>query len=319
MGHDPLASVHVNVCRPNPITPPLTTPINLHLDLDPKPPPFRIFRVRSSEEIDLSTKFIDLLYRFSSRLPSIGRYTALLRGTPQDLDLLASQCDVIFRDLSKMREVLLPQNGFAERTPAEVDLGNPVVCRQATQAALLNHFTSHVSAIILRNWLSLSQDDVVVNSVRLKLQQACLENAERTMGTIPMIRALMACQHKPFIGPFASANLFNAATTFAIPVFRAVKIWTQRDGEEDVQALPLWPEKGYVDMLLPRGAQPNPTSLPSTIYIVHLEKLLKERVILRRRQFSRGKWVRLTIPQSVLIDELSQLLFRRVRQRARFE
>jgi len=156
-------------------------------------------------------------------------------------EVLLRECEIVYRDLLFWLEYKLPSEQFGEPTPGDIDPTNLVSCRYAAQALVLNLVVGHMAANLLRHWLVFDEVGPSSPFPQRRMYAACLDNAKRIMGFIPTIKALVPAKHGPMTVPFMALNLFNAATSYAIPVLRAVRYWTSRDTQADISSMPMWP------------------------------------------------------------------------------
>ena len=157
----------------------------------------------------------------------------------------------------------MPSEQFGAPSADDVDLTNIVSCRYASQSLVLNLAIGHIAANLLRHWLEFGDIGPSSPSPQRRLYAACMDNAKRTMETIPVIKALVSGKHGPMPVPFMAVNLFNAATSYAIPVLRSVRYWTSHDTQADISSLPVWPGP---DPRNPPESQRSTGRLPLSIY-----------------------------------------------------
>ncbi|ORY31284.1 hypothetical protein BCR39DRAFT_587609 [Naematelia encephala] len=270
-GSQSSSSSRYNLCRPSYRTHHLSGPISLpQLESPdegaPTPSYFRAFHVKSEYEQQRTIDYWHLSHDFAELLPRARAYMDRVEAGA-NTDTLASMCDSLYSELLIWREQKMPAAGYPFLDVDDVDYTEPSACREAAQGLVLYHAIAHLSAVILRRWL-LDSDDSPVTPTKSRLREACIANAESSMRTMPVIRALLASNFGPFIAPFASANLFNAAMCFAVPVLRAVRQRTSHDREDDIRALPAWPDAMYPknsNGLRLQGDLAN-KQLPSSIY-----------------------------------------------------
>lgn len=189
---------------------------------------------------------------------------------PEEHERLMSHCDTVHRAIAHWREVRLPAAGFPFIRAADIDLTSPNSCQHAAQSLLNHHAMGHIDAVILRHWLDIDVGQIPSSALHPYLHAECLANAERSMDTIPTLRALLTTRYAPFVTSFAAGNLFNAATCFAIPVLRAVHLWSSQSQEEDIRLLPAWPDDHDIHPRShshPTTADSVRSTLPATIYI----------------------------------------------------
>jgi hypothetical protein len=247
MTHDPMAQARVNLCRPSVIDAPTTMPVRLIERREPVPT-FRMMRIKSHEEMLRVGKYRDLLLDICELMPRVQQYQMQVGKT--DPDTLLAECETLWRELVYWQETKLPQAGFASPTSSNTspeDFDDLVKARYIIQSMVLHMAFGHISANVLRYWLSVGDSISGSPTVRRKLHDACLDNAKKSMMTIPLVQRAMEARNGPIILPFVAANIFNAATTFAIPVLRAVRSRVggkrnPRPDEEDIRDLPAWPE-----------------------------------------------------------------------------
>jgi len=219
---------------------------------------FRIIRVRSKDELSRISRYRHLML---DTLELIPRTVAFQRRIGfVDPEVLLGECEIIYRDIQFWLEYKLPSEQFGTPAPSDIDPTSIVSCRYASQALLLNLAVTHIAANLLRHWLEFGDIGPSSPSPQRRMYTACLENAKRTMDTIPTIRVLMDAKHGPMAVAFTAMNLFNAATSYAIPVLRAVRYWTSRDTQADISSLPIWPDRN------PPALQRDSGRLPLSIY-----------------------------------------------------
>ena len=265
---DPFARTRLNLCRPDMTPIPIDRPVVLDLpaphNLASKQPDasFRVLRIRSQAELDRVYRLRHIMGDIADIIPRVQAY--LRRIGTVDSDILLSECELLYRELQAWWEVRLPQQGFAVPAVEDLDPTDIVSCRNASQSLVLALATGHIAANLLRHWLEVSDITASSPSPHKRLYAACLDNAKRCMETIPLIKALVKSKQGPIIVSFMAGNLFNAATSYAIPVLRAVRHWTARDTQPDIASLPHWPGDD------PRNPPQRPTAssghLPMGIY-----------------------------------------------------
>ena len=265
---DPFAGTRVNLCRPEMAPIPTTRPVVLNLpaphNLASKQPDarFRVLRLRSEEELDRVYRLRHIMGDIADSIPRVQAY--LRKIGKVDSDILLSECELLYRDLQAWVEIRLPQQGFTVPAVEDLDPTDIVSCRYASQSLVLSLAIGHISANLLRHWLEVSDITSSSPSPHKRLYAACLDNAKRCMETIPLIKALVKSKQGPVIVSFMAGNLFNAATSYAIPVLRAVRHWTARDTQPDIASLPHWP--GDDPRNPPQRANPASGHLPMSIY-----------------------------------------------------
>ena len=225
---------------------------------------FRILRIRSQEEIHHVARYRHMLSDLTDLLPRVAVFVK--RIDKVDTEVSLAECELLLREINQWWDVTLPAAGFAEVAPENIDATNIVSCRYAAQALILRLALGHISANLLRYWLEVGDINASSPSPHKRLYQACLDNAKRALDAVPTVRKLVESRHGPFIVPFIALNLFNAATSFAIPVLRSVRYWSSRDTSMDIASLPAWPDSSD-----PRNRPPVPSHsalgrLPPGIY-----------------------------------------------------
>ena len=238
------------MCRPNSAHSCLTGPIRL-----PRPPStpqnqlfepsLRILRLHSAAEDARTTQSIDLSYEFTLFHPRVFTYLVLLRETAIDSPALIARCEGIYRDMKLWREERMNGTGFALPSLDTIDVTDPIACRNLAQTICAHHAYFHVTAVLLQPLLAAGDTGLDPSSVQKNLHDACLVNAEESLATVPLVRAVVEARSGPLITPWIATNLFNAAMTFAIPVLRAIRRWTPVSYEEEIRRLPAWPEALY--------------------------------------------------------------------------
>ena len=267
---DPLAHVRFNLCRPSMTTLHLKQPIALpftprpHVPGDVTEERLRILRIRSRFELDRVAHYRQVIIDLTDLIPRAERFLARIGQVDTELSL--NECELVYREIQHFRLSTLPSIGFGPIPIDQIDTTDIVSCRCACQALVLQLALNHIAATILRYWLEFADVNASTPSPQKRLYLACLDNARATMDTLPVVRALVSSRLGPFIVPFIASNLFNAATTFAIPVLRAVRYWSSLDTTKDIASLPHWP-----DACDPRNRAPLPASsavgrLPPAIY-----------------------------------------------------
>lgn len=241
-GEDPLAQVRINLCRPNMHPFHLTSPISLPLPSRPNDAEarFRNLRIRSQFEIDRVASYRHVINDVAALVPRVQDFTE--RTGHVDTEVLLGECELIYRDVLQFFEGTLPSLGFSPVPAAMIDPTDIVSCRHACQGLILHLGLSHIAASLLRYWLEIGDIHESSPSLQKRLYTACLDNARRSLDTIPAVKIIVGSRQGPFVVPFIAANLFNAATSFAIPVLRSVRYWTSQDAAKDIAALPAWPD-----------------------------------------------------------------------------
>ncbi|PWN49346.1 hypothetical protein IE53DRAFT_150512 [Violaceomyces palustris] len=143
-----------------------------------------------------------------------------------------SICNKTWTKLKDFETLLEERFDLRERTVEELEAGDKVLHRKAAQALLLHCGIRHMESVILRPWLAESVDDR--SQLRQEFREGCLRLARKTVATIPPIKVVLSKGLVPFFGSWVAVNLFNAATTLAIPI---VKVCYNGDGARTAQAL----------------------------------------------------------------------------------
>lgn len=263
---DPSSSLlddqRVNLCQTSAAHPFLKGPIELDLpgntDLG-----FRVFRTVSKYERSKSAQYQLLMSDIDVIVTEIRTYQKrLARGfnSDQDRQNLAAHCQSLYASLFELRERKAPRLGFSDINLGDLDLNDPASARSAAMALVITNAIGFLTSTITRPWL--------IEDPRTPLEQslhdACLEAGNRAMSTMEVTKALVATRNAPFVPAFASGNLFNSATSFAVPVLRAVKLWTTDNRDDDIRDLRLIPNLHHHADQNPHEP---PRNLPSTIYI----------------------------------------------------
>lgn len=275
-GPDPIADVRVNLNRPadTPDTS-LRCPISLppfHLPLpfetsSPSPRhnlPFRVLRLKSDEEVRRTASFYRVRFDMRDIFALVRDYLHRLHRDPStDRQNVIDHCADVNRQIDEWKHTILPSAGFPLPQMDSVDFSDPLACRTVAQSLLLHDIIGRMAAQILRHWLDVDHDDglapisaslaetlalTLTRPTLQTLQVACLDNAARVVSTIPTVKALLHSRMGPFLVTMSAANLFNAATTFAIPLLRAVRQLagaSEQTSRDEVLRLPVWPEDVY--------------------------------------------------------------------------
>lgn len=252
----------VNYCRATTQHPFLKGPIELDLPGNAELG-FRVFRTVSQHERSKSAHYQNLMADLDVIVGDIRAYNKrTMHGFDNDLERhnLAAHCQSLYASLFDIRERKAPQLGFSDTNLEELDLNDPASARSAAMALVIHNAIGYLSSSITRPWLI----EDPRNPGEQTLHDACLETATRAMSTMSVTKALVATRNAPFVPAFSSGNLFNSATSFAVPVLRAVKLWTNENRDEDIKQLQVTPNlhKQHPDSAIGPGHK-----LPSTIYI----------------------------------------------------
>lgn len=241
-GENPLGEVRMNLCRPNMAASHLTSPISLPLPARASDgeASFRIIRVRSVDELERVARYRHTIVDMAALVPRVKAFTE--RTGQVDAEVLLGECELIYRDVLHFREVTLVSADFSVPPVGSIDPTDIVSCRRACQGLIMHLGTAHIAANLLRYWLEIGDIHESSPSLQKRLYAACLDNARQSMDAIPAVKVVVASRQGPFVVPFIAANLFNSATSFAIPVLRSVRYWTTKDAASDIAALPAWPE-----------------------------------------------------------------------------
>lgn len=273
--HEPtsnaLQNCRVNLCDPSATHPYLKAPLDLNLpgeaDL-----PFRVFRMISKGERQASQNFIKVLVSIDRIVPEVRAWRLRLdRGYSSELEKLdlVGRSQSVYTSLVDIRNREAPEAGFDDGKINSYNLSDPASARMAAMTLLLHNAIEFLMTSVTRHWLTNNNPS---SSAEQALQDACLETANRAIKWMDVSKALVTTRNAPFVPAFASANLFNAATAFTVPVLRAVKLWTTSNRDEDVKDLPTIPNNSLHHRIANGWAiPPNETSsrgsLPTTIYI----------------------------------------------------
>lgn len=265
-----LQNCRVNLCDPSTTQPYLKGPLDLNLpgeaDL-----PFRIFRTISKGERQASLNFIKVLISVDRIVPEVRAWRLRLNGgystELEKLDLV-SRSQSVYTSLVDIRNREAPEAGFDDSKINSYNLADPASARMAAMTLLIHNALEFLMTSVTRHWLTSNNPS---SSAEQALQDVCLETANRAIKWMDVSKALVTTRNAPFVPAFASANLFNAATAFTVPVLRAVKLWTTSNRDEDVKDLPTIPNNSHHRLGAESFKFPADTgssgSLPSTIYI----------------------------------------------------
>jgi hypothetical protein len=252
----------VNICRSSAAHPFLKGPIELDLpgnaDLG-----FRVFRTVSQYERSKSAQYQLLMSDIDVIVAEIRMYQKRLShgfGSEQDRQNLAAHCQSLYASLFELRERKAPRLGFSDINLGDLDLNDPASARSAAMTLVIHNAIGYLSSSITRPWLI----EDPRTPVEQTLHDACLEVGTRAMATMEVTKALVATRNAPFVPAFSSGNLFNSATLFAVPVLRAVKLWTNDNRDDEIRQLKLIPNLHDQAAQVTGGP---PRNLPSTIYI----------------------------------------------------
>ena len=271
--YDNLADTTLNICRPDLRPVALRVPLDLDLPVDggahwpdrasyrvPDPitnaSEFRVLRVKPATELERTAKFQLFLMEVTDLVPQITR----VQNAATD-EGRAEMAHSVYLQLLRMRDVRKDELGLSDDLLKTLDTNEEVQRRLALQILVARSGYGHITGYLLRPWLSSANaaslsPDSGYPTLHARLATAALENAEYCMKSIPLVQAMLPYPQANMIGAFISANLFNAATAFAVPVLRAVQAWRNTgDSDEDVRALPAWPSSFY-PFHTKGGAQP---------------------------------------------------------------
>lgn len=265
---DNFANVQLNVCRPDMRPVVLTAPIYLDLPVNGGPnwpdratyrepmsitnaSEFRVLRIKPAEEQERTAKFQRFLIEATEMVPAITRIQVAnqIQGPGESR---ADEAHSVYLQLLRIREVRKADLGFQDEMLEALDMNEDVQRRLALQILVARSGVSHIMGYLLRPWLlSASTSSLSPESgyptLHARLATAALDNAEYSMKAIPLVQAMLPYPQANMIGAFISANLFNAATAFAVPVLRAVQAWRNASdgGDAEVRQLPAWPASFY--------------------------------------------------------------------------
>lgn len=232
------------MCRPAEETIALKAPLDLpgwdsegHHQL-----PLRFLRVKSQEECRRTSLYRQLFMDLKDIAPKVRAHHTRLQGNDVSLDISLAQSQDLQQSMLDWREHRLPSHGFSLPRIESIDFTDPLACRNASQSLTLHNTIIFISTRLLRDWLASDPGDRPVLPAQSALQLACLDNATLAFETIPVVQALAASRFGPFVAAFSAATLFSAATTFAIPVLRAVGTPPVSNLEGEIGQLPEWPE-----------------------------------------------------------------------------
>lgn len=261
MAPDILRDVRVNLCRPSRPRNTLHSPIKLALagsaDL-----PLRVFRIRSEEELQLSGIYQETILDFSLFLPRVRHLTEILASDdPNSTHEALNYSNRLQEEMREWREVKLPGVRLQLPQVHEIELDSPASCHRAARALLMHSAVICIEGYITRHWLTRGREGPPLQRY---LHDESLHNAQRSFDSIPVVRAMLATRHAPFVSSFIVFGLFNAATCFAIPLLRAVHVMTGR-AEEQIRIMPTWPEGEPIPSLIPKPHSP-PANSPPTFY-----------------------------------------------------
>jgi hypothetical protein len=252
----------INYCRATTQHPFLKGPIELDLPGNAELG-FRVFRTVSQHERSKSAQYQNLMADLDVIVGELRVYNKrAIHGFDNDVERnnLAAHCQSLYVSLFEIRERKAPRLGFSDTNLEELDLNDPASARSAAMALVIHNAIGYLSSSITRPWLTADPR----NPVEQTLHDACLEAATRAMSTMSVTKALVATRNAPFVPAFSSGNLFNSATSFAVPVLRAVKLWTNENRDADIKELEVTPQ---LHLQHPDSAFGPPRKLPSTIYI----------------------------------------------------
>lgn len=252
----------INLCRATTQHPFLKAPIELDLPGDAELG-FRVFRTVSQYERSKSAQYQLLMGDVDLIVREIRVYQhRVVNGFASDTDRsnLAAHCQSLYASLFELRERKAPRLGFSDTNLDELDLNDPASARSAAMTLVIHNAIGFLSSTITRPWLI----EAPRTPAEQTLHDACLEVGTRVMNTMAVTKALVATRNAPFVPAFSSGNLFNSATSFAVPVLRAVKLWTNENRDEDIKDLQVTPNLHY---RITSSSSETSRKLPSTIYI----------------------------------------------------
>lgn len=265
-GVDSFQGIRINICRPNPPSETLVGPVKLNLP-GIASLPHRIFRVRSDEELRIGAEYRELIQDFSNVLSQVRPLIQNLpscAGMPFVMPMPSGSYDEagslalsarLQDDLRQWREVRIVGAGLQLMSLDQLDATSPISCHRAARSLVLHHAVLCVESIITRPWLTSKPSS---DPIQQHLHDECLRGALRACDSIPLVRALLSTRQAPFVPIFIICGLFNAATSFAIPILRAVHTRTHRSHEDSIRNLPAWPEHLYLaDSHDPTSRLPN--------------------------------------------------------------
>jgi hypothetical protein len=253
----------INFCRATTQHPFLKAPIELDLPGNAELG-FRVFRTVSQHERAKSAQYQNLMADLDVIVGEIRVYNKrMVHGIESNPERhnLAAHCQSLYASLFEIRERKAPRLGFNDTNLDSLDLNDPASARSAAMTLVIHNAIGYLSSSITRPWLIEDPRTPAEQS----LHDACLEVGTRAMSTMAVTKALVATRNAPFVPAFSSGNLFNSATSFAVPVLRAVKLWTNENRDADIKELQVTPNLHHqISQTAPHDP---PRSLPSTIYI----------------------------------------------------
>jgi len=254
----------INYCRATTQHPFLKGPIELDLPGNAELG-FRVFRTVSQHERSKSAQYQNLMADLDVIVGEIRVYHKRM-GPGFDSDSerhnLAAHCQSLYASLFEIRERKAPRLGFSDTDLEDLDLNDPASARSAAMTLVIHNAIGFLSSSITKPWLI----EDPRTPAEQTLHDACLEAGTRAMSHMAVTKALVATRNAPFVPAFSSGNLFNSATSFAVPVLRAVKLWTTENRDADIKELQVVPNL-HTHINQDMASHGPPRSLPSTIYI----------------------------------------------------
>ena len=175
--------------------------------------------------------------------------------TGEEREAALKRGNEILNNLEYLRRVKLPSCGYDVPSEQNIDHKDPISCRQAAQGLKLHEHITNKTWCILRKWMSMTSPmSTEAVSLMRRMQVAHLDNARLVMQHFPALQALISAQLSPYASTNTIINLYNAATTFALPVLRYSREKRQKHVDtEDVTPMPIWPERRSSKAITPNA------------------------------------------------------------------
>lgn len=223
----------------------MTTPVRLtslpSADFD-----FRILRLHGSTEDSLTALFHDLSAELLGFMPRLAACAINASTSLIDMTARGERLRALLDEMAGWRSSRLESCGFSpphqmycELSYSNAALEDPTTARHLAQSVVLYNSFHIIRWLVLRSYLKLAPGTAPIAQ---QLGAACLDVATDVSSCVRPTVALLDARAAPVITPWLASNMFNAAVTFAIPIFRAIESADRsRDAEESVDTLPFIP------------------------------------------------------------------------------
>ena len=226
----------------------LTRPLKLtdvHFDHDSQPEPaVRLFRLKSGAEVKQTATYAELALEIRDMYPTLRKYhrNVSTSTTEEGREAALRNCTEILAYLGDMRRVKLPACGYPAPNENNLDSMDLVSCGKAAQGLVLHGDITHMTWCILRRWILAPPLPAQAMSLLRRIQVAYLDNARFAIQHFDPLRDVISARLSPYVTTTIIINLYNAATTLALPVLRYARGMGQKIFDvRDVTSTSIWP------------------------------------------------------------------------------